>query len=262
MDTGNLHPLARQAVVASSNPACTNWAHGITKYLAHDDSTLCIRWATDIVRPYLATTPEQRDILSRGIKALDSVVANPEASDLEQLEVLAWESWYQRAVILARLMWASMGVVELAMPGRASTLAASRILPPQTDHEEIASGLVWDQSAIAIQVSALENAGIPEKVAQSFTQAVCFSKKPVNCDIQGRVVWSWNGIAYEVAVLKAPGAYYFEFTDETTEGVLYSGPFSDMSDVDAHLELLKHSPKTIRLAPHEPIDSGPEEQGH
>ena len=106
-----------------------------------------------------------------------------------------------------------MGVVELVTAGQAVELSGSRMFPSEENHVEIAEGLVWDQSATAIQMIAHDDSEVPQATAEAFTQTVCPSERPRDCDVESRVEWAWNEIVYKIATLRTPGGFYFEFTD-------------------------------------------------
>ena len=262
MSSISLHPLARQSLVASTIPACTGWAFGMMKYLAHEDPRECVNWAFEIVRPYLDDNCKHSSVFARSRQHLRDVLDDPVAADLKQMEEFVWEPWNHYSPPcngrpMARLIWAAMGVVVIATPGKASQLSESRMFPRDEDHNEIAKRLVWDQSATAIHMIAHDQPDVLQATAEVFTKTVCFSERPGNSDIESRVEWSWNEIIYEIGTLRrASNEFYFEFTDRTVDEKLFSGPFSSMGDVDDHMELLKHQPKKVRLVPKEPRGTG------
>src|SRR5689334_9760375 len=121
MASQSLHPLARQSIAAANNSDCFGWAFGMTKYLAHHDSKACVQWAFDIIRPYLSDSATNGIVVTQSIRVLCNMLENPRAADLRQVEDFACESWNHRDATrgggpLARLLWAMMGVVELATP--------------------------------------------------------------------------------------------------------------------------------------------------
>jgi hypothetical protein len=252
MASRSLHPLARQALLASGDPACYGWAFGLTKYLADESPAGCVEWAFDFIQPYLSESGEHSEVLTRGIQFLQHVLAEPAAVDLRELEAFPWEAWDHRTVTrggrpLARLIWAATGVVALAQPGRVAEMHASRILPTGKNCGEIAYGRVWEQSAMAIQMVADDHPEVPKKLAEAFTRRVCFSDRPSDCQVQGRFDWSCEESVYEVVVLRASDAFYFEFIDHQGEGPLYSGPFCTETDMEKHKELLRHRPKRVHM---------------
>jgi hypothetical protein len=240
--------------MASTNPACSGWAFGMTKYLAHYDPNACVQWAFEFIRPYLSDSGEYGGVVTRSIQFLRDVLNTPETADLKQMEEFAWEPWNHRSATcgggpLARLVWAAMGVVELLRPGQAAHLSDSEMFSSGKDHSEIAAGLVWYQSATTIHMIAHDRPEVPEVTAVAFTQKVCFLERPQNCVVESRVEWAWSGIVYEIATLRTPHCFYLQFTDSSVDEKLFSGPFTSMDDVDDHMELLKHAPKTIRFVP-------------
>ena len=252
MSSHSLHPLARQAVIATADSACCFWALGMTKYLAHDDPKLCVHWALDLILPYLREDGEHGDVVARSIQILRGVLDKPAVAELRQLEVSALDAWHHRSATrgggpLARLVWAAMGVVEQVAPGQAAQLTNSCALPAGTESADVAEGWVWEQSATAIQMIRHAHPEVPQVTAEAFTRAVCFPERPHHCEQHNRVEWKWHGIMYEIATLRAADSFYFEFTDCTVDGTMYSGPFPSRKDVDEHMELLKHQPMSIRL---------------
>src|SRR5262245_29540620 len=132
MSSAALHPLARQALIASRSPVCYGWTFGMTKYLAHDDPGQCVEWALDLIQPYLNEPGQYADVVTRSNDFLRGVLINPVAANLEQVGEFGWQAWSHRTVTggggpLARLLWAAMGIVELAAPGQAAALSDSRI---------------------------------------------------------------------------------------------------------------------------------------
>lgn len=251
MGSRSLHPLARQALVASGDPARYGWAFGLTKYLAHESPAECVEWAFDFIRPYLSESGQHGEVLARGIEFLHHVLADPAAVDLRELEAFPWEAWDHRTVThgggtLARLIWAAMGVVALAQPDRVFE-HESQILPTGKNRREIAYARVWEQSAMAIQMVADDHPEVPAKLAEAFTRRVCFEDRPSDCHVEGRFEWACGESVYDVVVLRASGAFYFEFIDHQGEGALYSGPFSSAADLTRHKDLLKHQPKRVHM---------------
>ncbi|MBN1912459.1 MAG: hypothetical protein JW818_22245 [Pirellulales bacterium] len=102
---------------------------------------------------------------------------------------------------------------------------------------------------MAIHVLAGEDKTIPEKTAVAFTHTACDVDKPSSSQILNRVRWTWNELSYEIAVLKTRDLFYIEFADCLVDETLYSGPFSSMAEVNAHLDLLGHHPKVVRITP-------------
>lgn len=252
-----LHPLARQALVASANPACHGWAFGMTKYLAHDDPRGCVQWALNFIRPYLSDESEHGMVVTQSQQFLRDVLDNPLVADLRQMEEFVWNLWNHRSATcgggpLARLIWAAMGVVEQATPGKAAQLRDTCIFPPEKNHLEIAEGLVWDQSATAIQMLAHDHPEVPQATAEAFTQTVCSSERPQKYEVECRMVWAWKEIFYEIATMRTPEGFYVEFKDFAVGGNVFSGPFASIDDVSDHMELLRHQPRTIQLVPREP----------
>lgn len=250
-----LHPLARQAIIASADPACGRWAIGLTKYLVHDNPIGCVHWAFNISKPFINASGEYGGIISRGCECLLASLENAQSANLEAMESLGWEAWHHRFATcggnpLARLLWAGMGAVESLTPGKAAALSNSRMFPSGADHAEIAKGIkamAWDQSAMAIQVIAGHHKEIPLAVAESFTSSVAFAKGPASFRVESRFEWNWQEINYEIAVLQASNGFYIEFTDRSVSERLYSGPLLSTEDVNDHMELLRHQPPKIKI---------------
>lgn len=226
----------------------------MTKYLAFDDPVACVRWAFDFIHPYLNDGGEHGNVVTRSILFLRGVLDDPMEAGLNEMEIFVWEPWNHRSSTcgggpLARLIWAAMGVVEYARPGQAARLTDAYMFPSEKNHLEIAGRLVWQQSATAIQMIANDHSDVPQAAAVAFTKRVCFLERPPNCNVESRVEWLWNGIVYEIATVRTPEAFYFEFTDRTTDEILFSGPFASVEDADKQMELLGHQPKTIRIVP-------------
>ncbi|MBN1912458.1 MAG: hypothetical protein JW818_22240 [Pirellulales bacterium] len=96
MATRALHPLARQALVASTIPACSGWAFGLTKYLAHGNPADCVLWIFDFIRPYLSDQGEYGHVVTKAIELLDGVLADPKVADIRSLEEQVVEPWNHR----------------------------------------------------------------------------------------------------------------------------------------------------------------------
>ncbi|GAA4434023.1 hypothetical protein GCM10023155_30770 [Bremerella cremea] len=170
------------------------------------------------------------------------------------MDEFVWEPWNHRSATcgggaLARLIWAAMGVVEQATPGKAALVLGAYMFPQEKNHLEVARVLVWDQSARAIQMIAHDNPEVPQAPTEAFTHKACNPKRPLNCEVESRVEWVWNELVYEVATLRTLEGFYFEFTDSTVDGSMFSGPFASMKDVNDHMDLLRHQPKDIRIMP-------------
>lgn len=247
-----LHPLARQAVIASADPACGRWAIGLTKYFAHNDPIGCVHWAFKVSKPFIIASGEYGSIISRGSECLLASLENAQSASLETMESLGWEAWHHRFVTcggnpLARLLWAAMGAVESLTPGKAASLSNSQMFPSGSDHAEIAKGLAWDGSAMAIQVIAGDHKEIPLLAAQAFTTSVAIADGPKSFSVKSRFEWNWQDINYEIAVMQASSGFYIEFTDRSVSERLYSGPFLRTEDVNDHVDLLRHQPPRIKI---------------
>jgi hypothetical protein len=250
-----LHPLARQAIIASADPACGRWAIGMTKYLAHDDPCGCVHWAFNLAKPFIDASGEHGCIISRGCECLLTSLENPQSGNLEEMESLGWEAWHHRFVTrggnpLARLIWAAMGAVESLNPGKLASISNSQLFPRCSDRAEIAKGikaLAWEQSAMAIEVMAADHKEIPLIAAQAFTTSVAIADGPESFSVKSRFEWNWQDISYEIAVLEASSGFYIEFTDRIVCERLYSGPFLNKTDVNDHIQLLRHQPRRIKI---------------
>lgn len=250
MTSTSLHPLARQALWVAATPPRYGWAFGMAKYLAHDDPTACIRWTLSFIAPYFNQSNEQEGIVTRSIEVLDQVLTDPASANVKQLEEFVWTPWSHRSITrgggpLARLIWAAIEVVKMSAP---------RQEPPSRnassgDNVDMRSDLIWEQTATAIQTLAYNSPEIPQEMAKSFTSTACFLERPPNCGRLRRFEWEWCNLKYEIAILRALGSLFVEFTDLAGVEPLYSGPFSTMREVEECLKLLKHQPKTIHLVP-------------
>lgn len=258
MSSAGLHPLARQGLVASQLPDCSGWARGMTKYLAHDSPEKCIKWARDFFALRLLAVRECDEVVLQGNQFLLDVLENPSAATLTAIERRARRIWDHRtqsdcAGALARLLWAALGAADLAQAKQGLVPEPAQMLPSDETRAERSLGLVWDQSAIAIQMAAFDGYGCLI-AAQSFTRLVCFPERPANCKTLDRYEWAWNEIAYDVSVLRQEDDFYIEFCDRTDEVILFSGPFADREVVDRRIAFLMHRPKIIQIIPHASIN--------
>lgn len=258
MNFSGLHPLARQGLVASQLPDCSGWAHGMTKYLAHDSPEKCIKWARDFVALKFLAGRDCDEVVLHGNQFLLDVLENPSAARLYAIEQCARRLWDHRpqsdcAGALARLLWAALGAADLAQAKQGLVPEPAQMLPSDETRAERSLDVVWDQSAIAIEMSAFDGHGCLI-AAQSFTGLVCFPERPADCKTLDRYEWAWNEIAYDISVLRQEDDFYVEFWDRTDEAILLSGPFSDREDADHRIALLMHRPKIIRILPHASIN--------
>ncbi len=115
MTSHDLHPLARGVIEAFATQSYFR-SLCLTNALAERDPTQCLRWAFNLVEPFVnALAPN--DVVTRTLSAIGGAIASQPVNELSQLDELSWQSWCsgpfdeaspfaQRAV--ARLGWASM----------------------------------------------------------------------------------------------------------------------------------------------------------
>jgi hypothetical protein len=115
MTSHDLHPLARDVLEAFATQSYFRSLR-LANALAERDPTQCVRWAFNLVQPFVnASTPHE--VVLRTLSAIGDAIATQTANQLPHLDELSYKSWCsgtfdeaspfaQRAV--ARLGWASM----------------------------------------------------------------------------------------------------------------------------------------------------------
>jgi len=203
--------------------------------------------------PHAQATGEHADVIRRSIELLEGVLSKPGSASLQAMDEFVWLPWSRRGAVrgagpLARLVWAAMGAVVVALPGNPSSSELPGLFRAAEDPKTSAGKIVWDQCATAIQMLAYDDPGIPVAVSTAFTMSVCHTTPPSRFTIIRRLEWAWQGLSFEVAVLgDNAGALHLEFIDRQGKEPLYSGPFARMCEVDDRLSLLKHQPVSIRF---------------
>jgi hypothetical protein len=240
-------------MIASGRAGWAGWAYGLTKCLARRDPFECINWTLNFLLPFKIEAGGYGEVIERNASVLKHVLAEPDTATLARVEGAAWEAWHIRNVTrdgnsLARLLWATMGAVELARPGwfAGSDLAGRE--DPKKDPKESAEGIVWQQSACAIHVRAYDEPNTPTDSAHAFTVAMTRQDVPPNCKVVECFEWAWEDIYYGISLLRSSeDVFYIQFIDRQGEGQLFSGPFSTQVEVTTNLESLKPPLNPARL---------------